>query len=67
VLDDFVSVNFSAHPELVKEMSLFMLTEQVDPDEVKTLKTLVTGMTKDVASAKADAAALKIKHDDVTK
>jgi regulator of replication initiation timing len=48
-------------------MSLFMLTERVDPDEVQTLKTQVSGMKADVAAAKTDAAALKLKHDDVNK
>jgi hypothetical protein len=67
VIDEFISVNFSAHPELVKEMSLFMLTERVDPDEVQTLKTLVGTMKTDVATAKKDAEALKVKHDDVNK
>jgi hypothetical protein len=68
VVQEFVSVNFSAHPELVKEMSLFMLTERVDPDEVTTLnKALVSSMKTDVAAATTELASVKAKHDDVNK
>jgi hypothetical protein len=67
VVQEFVSVNFSAHPELVKEMSLFMLTERVDPHEVATLKTTASNMKLEVSSATSDLAAFKVKHDDVNK
>jgi hypothetical protein len=55
------------HPELVKEMSLFMFTERVDPDEVSVLKEAVCGMRADVAAALSETASYKSKHDDLSK
>jgi hypothetical protein len=51
IMQQFIEVKFRGHPAIVKEMTLFMLTERVDPSELGKLLTLV----KD-ADAKATAA-----------
>jgi hypothetical protein len=51
IMQQFIEVKFRGHPAIVKEMTLFMLTERVDPSEIGKLVTLV----KD-ADAKATAA-----------
>jgi hypothetical protein len=37
VMHEFILLNFRGHPSVVKEMSLFMLTERVDPSEMDSL------------------------------
>jgi hypothetical protein len=37
VMQKFILLNFWGHPLVVKEMSLFMLTERVDPSEMEAL------------------------------
>jgi hypothetical protein len=37
VMQKFILLNFRGHPSVVKEMSLFMLTERVGPSEMATL------------------------------
>ena len=34
VMDEFILVGFKGHPAIVKQMSLFMVTERVDPSEI---------------------------------
>jgi hypothetical protein len=61
----FVTVNFNARPELVKEMSLFMLSERVvDSGEVKTQ---VANMKSDVTTAVTQADAAKADLVSVSK
>jgi hypothetical protein len=33
-MEQFIVVKFRGHPAIVKEMTLFMLTERVDPSEI---------------------------------
>jgi hypothetical protein len=37
VADAFKKVKYRGHPAVVKEMSLFMLTERVDPSQVNSI------------------------------
>jgi hypothetical protein len=53
VMDEFIKAKFQSHPSFVKEMSLFVLTERVDPSQIATvnqtvasLKTIVNDMSK---------------------
>jgi hypothetical protein len=55
----FELVKYRGHPSVVKEMSLFMLTERVDPTTVATLSEKATSATK--AAADANAEVLKLK------
>jgi hypothetical protein len=41
ILDEFIELGFESHPAIVKEISLFMLTERVDPKEIKTFSLRV--------------------------
>jgi hypothetical protein len=54
VMHKFILLNFWGHPSVVKEMSLFMLTERVDPSEMELLVGRVK-KAEDVAN-KATAA-----------
>jgi hypothetical protein len=38
IVNSFVLVGFTAHLELVKEITTFMLTEQVDPKQLTCLE-----------------------------
>jgi hypothetical protein len=50
VMEEFIALGFKGHPSIVKQMSLFMVTERVDPSEILGMMTKVT---------KAEAAAEK--------
>jgi hypothetical protein len=39
VMEGFMAVKFQGHPIIVKEMTMFMLTERVDPEELTKLQT----------------------------
>jgi hypothetical protein len=39
VIQTFIAVQFKSHPAIVKEISLFMVTERVDPKEILELGT----------------------------
>jgi hypothetical protein len=41
IMQRFIVVKFRGHPAFVKEMSLFMITERVDPSEIKALQEKV--------------------------
>jgi hypothetical protein len=67
IFNDFVGVNFSAHPEFVKEMSLFMLTEHVDPEEVADLKNIVCTMQIKVDSVAKTINEAKTNYESLNK
>jgi hypothetical protein len=48
VMEEFIVFGFKGHPSIVKEMSLFMVTERVDPSEI-------LGMMSKVSKAEAAA------------
>ena len=56
-MDDFILVGFKGHPVIVKQMSVFMVTEPVYPSEI-------VGMMNKVVKAEtaADKATAESKH-----
>jgi hypothetical protein len=44
VMDEFIKFDFQSHPAFVKEMSLFVLTERVDPSQIATVNTTVASL-----------------------
>jgi hypothetical protein len=59
VMQKFILLNFRGHPSVVKEMSLFMLTERVDPSEMGAL----AGRVKKAEDAANRATTALEKHD----
>ena len=62
-MHDLVAAGFKTHPVVVKEISLFMLTERVDPIQMDSLRTDLVKAKKDAADSKkvADAADERVK------
>jgi hypothetical protein len=54
VIQSFISVQFKSHPAIVKEISLFMVTERVDPKEILELSVKCKKAEADSAKAVAD-------------
>jgi hypothetical protein len=54
VVASFLDVQFRGHTSIVKEMSLFMLTERVDPTELVGILQRVRDAEAAAASAKLD-------------
>jgi hypothetical protein len=46
IMQDFIAVGFEGHPAIVREVSLFMLTERVDPVQFKSVVDKNTVMEK---------------------
>jgi hypothetical protein len=40
-IKEFIELEFKSHPAIVREISLFLLTERVDPDTIKKLESKV--------------------------
>jgi hypothetical protein len=55
----FDLVKYRGHPSVVKEMSLFTLTERVDPSEVEACSKRAKRAEKEAKDAKSEAAKLK--------
>jgi hypothetical protein len=55
VMEEFITVGFKGHPSIVKEMSMFMVTERVDPSEILGMMTKVSKAEAAAASAAAEA------------
>jgi hypothetical protein len=55
VMEEFITVGFKGHPSIVKEMSMFMVTERVDPSEILGMMTKVSKAEAAAASASAEA------------
>ncbi len=55
----FDLVKYRGHPAVVKEMSLFMLTERVDPNEIDKMAEKAKKAEKDAAEAKLETAKAK--------
>ena len=49
-MQSFVSMEFRSHPSYVKEMSMFMLTERVDPSQLSTIDNTLTQLNKKVGT-----------------
>jgi hypothetical protein len=39
VIESFIDVKFQGHPILVKEITMFMLTERIDPEDLNIMQT----------------------------
>jgi hypothetical protein len=65
VIDSFISVQFKSHPAIVKEISLFMVTERVDPKEVLDLSVKCKKAESDAAKAVADMKKLSEAHNEL--
>ena len=61
VVTDFTSVQFRGHTAIVKELSLFMLTERVDPSEMLALETKVSVAENSAANAKKEVKTMETK------
>ena len=48
VMEDFLKAGFRSHPLIVKEISLFMLRERVDPLEMTSVKTEMEKLKSEV-------------------
>jgi hypothetical protein len=64
VIDSFISVQFKSHPAIVKEISLFMVTERVDPKEVTDLSVRCKKAEADAAKGVSDMKKLAESHAD---
>ena len=60
IMEDFLKAGFRSHPLIVKEISLFMLRERVDPLEVTAVKT-------DMDKVKAELKKLSTANSDLKK
>jgi hypothetical protein len=65
VMQDYVKLEFQSHPSFVKEMSLFMLTERVDPSQLDTLTNRVADMTTMFDKMRKDHKALDEKYSNL--
>jgi hypothetical protein len=79
VIEDFSKVQFRGHTAIVKDMSLFMLTECVDPTELlgilqqvrdaeqaaSNAKAEVVKLNTEITTLGADVATLKREHKDL--
>jgi archaellum component FlaC len=55
----FDLVKYRGHPSVIKEMSLFMRTEQVDPSKVDACSERAKKAEKETSHAKGEVAKLK--------
>ncbi len=58
VMEEFIRVGFKGHPAIVKQMSLFMVTERVDSSELSSMMNKVSK-----AELAADKAAAESKKN----
>jgi hypothetical protein len=65
VIKSFVDVQFKSHPAIVKEISLFMVTERVDPKEIQELGVKCKKAEGDAAKAVADLKKLSESHNEL--
>ena len=49
LVEDFVAFNFRGHPSMVREMTIYMMTERVDPCELLDMKAAILGAEKATA------------------
>jgi regulator of replication initiation timing len=66
-VESFVAVGFTAHSELVKEMTTFMLTERADPEQVRALEAKVKSLNVEVTALQNENDEFKMAQDDIKK
>ena len=62
VMDEFISFKFQSHPAFVKEMSLFVLTERVDPTQIATVDATVASLRSTVNDMKSKTLHMEDKY-----
>jgi hypothetical protein len=62
VMDEFIGFKFQSHPAFVKEMSLFVLTERVDPSQIATVETAVASLRSVVHEMKTKTNHMEDKY-----
>jgi archaellum component FlaC len=62
VMDEFIDFKFQSHPAFVKEMSLFVLTERVDPAQIATVDATVASLHKVVQEMKSKTNHMEDKY-----
>jgi hypothetical protein len=65
IIQSFISVQFKSHPAIVKEISLFMVTERVDPKKMLELSVKCKKAGADSAKAVADLKKLNEAHNEL--
>jgi hypothetical protein len=72
VMDEFIDFKFQSHPAFVKEMSLFVLTERVDPAQIASVDATVASLHKVIQDMKSKTnhmeekfATLKRNYDNI--
>jgi hypothetical protein len=63
IVNRFVEVDFRGHPSIVKEMSLYMLTEGVDPSEISALRSKVESAEQAAAQATKASKLLETQYN----
>ena len=61
-MDEFISFKFQSHPAFVKEMSLFVLTERVDPTQIATVDATVASLRSTVNEMKSKTLHMEDKY-----
>jgi hypothetical protein len=67
VVESFVNVGFTAHPELVKAMTTFMLTERVDPEQMSDLESKFKVLKADASAISKENSDFKTTQTDLKK
>jgi hypothetical protein len=62
VMEEYVKASYQSHPSFVKELSMFMLTERVDPSQLVSLSSKMTDMTALFEKMKREHKALDEKY-----
>jgi hypothetical protein len=65
VIQSFIGVQFKSHPAIVKEISLFMVTERVDPKEILELGTKCKKAEAEAGKAVAEVKKLSDSHNEL--
>jgi hypothetical protein len=61
IMQKFIVLRFQGHPIIVKEITMFMVTERVDPEELAHLQTRLA--TAEAAHAKTNMAMKKVEDN----
>jgi glucose-6-phosphate 1-dehydrogenase len=65
VVQSFIDVQFKSHPTIVKEISLFMVTERVDPKEIADLGVKCKKAEADASKTSVDLKKLTESHNEL--
>jgi hypothetical protein len=65
VMERFMAVKFQGHPVIVKEITMSMVTERVDPDEVTAMQTKVNAAKTALATANRRVSTLEHSFNEI--